>query len=332
MVAKNPDSVDKVSGVVTSQSASRSSKHRRVRVWLSIFLILVCVAALSFVAIDVLRVGQKVYAEAAGHKIYKKDVEAIKAGDKSISDHDAATVLADKYLTEAMAKQYHVTVSKSDINASLDQISNPALPQDSKTQPSHYARQAAINQVYFTRLAANNAGIYKGKLLVANFSRDVPYQSSILSEKKALNPNLGNPAAIAADKKYALDFITSLYNQIKTKKITFDQAIQKEHSDPTVGEKAYPTQSHSGSFDGPLNQYGLLSAKSIRSKLKTMKLHQISAPFAVKTPDSDFNRSSTAATYYLVVRMDARSGGDIKMSFAKELAQAKKQLGYKVNV
>ena len=62
-------------------------------------------------------VGEKVYAEAAGHKVYKSDTKSLIGNNKGINDHDAAVVLADKYLTQAMAKQANITVTNQDIVA-----------------------------------------------------------------------------------------------------------------------------------------------------------------------------------------------------------------------
>ncbi len=275
-------------------------------------------------------IGQKVYAEAAGHKIYKKDLQSLQIvnGKKTnITDHQAATVLADKYLTEAMAKQQGVTVSQADIVTAYGQ----SIDSQKKTNP--YGYQNLVNQLYLTELDNHNAGVYKGKLLVANFSRYVPYQSGLLPEQQKARPLLGNPTAIAQDKQYAKTFITNLYNQIKDKKITFDQAIQMEHNDPAVGEKSYySTQQHSGSFNGPLKQIGLLVARSIRSRIASMKPGQLSQPFVVRASNSATDPNSTAESYFLVVRMDKISGGHNGMSFQLELAQAKKHYGYKVNV
>ncbi len=275
-------------------------------------------------------IGQKVYAQAAGHKIYKKDIESLQVTDgkkNKVSDHQAATVLADKYLTEAMAKQYHVTVTQADIT----QAYGSSVTKQKKTNP--YGYQNLVNQLYLTKLDNHNEGVYQGKLLVANFSRYVPYQSGLLPEQQKANPLLGNPAAIAQDKQYAQKFITNLYNQIKSGKITFDQAIQMEHADPMVGENSYySTQQHSSSFNGPLKQIGLLVARSIRGKITSMKPGQLSSPFVVRVSNSATDQNSTAESYFLVVRMDKVSGGGSDATFQQQLAQAKKHYGYKVNV
>lgn len=296
-------------------------------------LLAIAVVLAGWLIVKKLHIGEKVYAQAAGHKVYKKEIDDLIDGNSTFTAHKAAVALADKYLTEAMAEQHHVTVSRAEIKAYVrDNYYGGGDINAQQAKPPRYVRQVLVNQLYFTRLAADNVGSYKGKLLVANFSRNVPYESSVSAEDKAANPRLGNSKAIAADKKYALNFITKLYKQMKAKKITFDQAIRMEHKDPVVGEKAYPTQSHSESFDGPLSQSNLLNAKSIRHKLQNVKLHKVTSPFVVKTPNSAYDKNSTAATYYLVVRIDERSGGGYDMNFPKELAQAKKELGYKINV
>jgi len=266
-------------------------------------------------------IGPKVYSQAAGHKIYKSDIQKIKTGSKSISDHDAAAVLADKYLAQAMAEQNNVTVSQTDIdNAGC-----------TAQKANAYAYQNCVNQLYFTKLSDNNEGVYKGKFLVANFSRYIPYQSPLLDEQKKLNPKIGDTAAMAADKAYAKSFITNLYNQIKAGKISFDQAIAMEHKDPVVGEQAYPTQTHSGQFDGRLSQINLLAAQSIRKKVTNIKQGETTRPFVVPVSASSTN-DSLQDSYYLVVQMDQVSGGHGKVSFEQELQQAKKKLGYKINV
>ncbi len=313
---------------VTVGETKQTANFRRPPVWgknkkkLLIFLLFALIIAIGWGLIGGnIHIGKKVYAQAAGHKIYKKDVQDIKGGKKSISDHDAATVLADKYLAQAMAKENNVTVSQND-------ISEAGCP-NQKTSP--YGYQNCVNQVYFTKLTENNEGVYKGKLLVANFSRYLPYQSPLLAEQKMLNPNIGNQADIAADKAYAQSFITNLYNQIQAHKITFDQAIEVEHNDPVVGEPAYPAQSHSGPFDGRISQVNLLAANSIRQKVIHIKPGQTTKPFAVPVSASSTD-NSMQDSYFLVVEMDQISGGHGTTSFQQELQQAQKKLGYKVNV
>src|SRR5690242_10485653 len=64
-------------------------------------LAIVILAGVVVVLHNRFHLGEKVYAQAAGHKIYKADVEKLIGNAKGISNHEAATVLADKYLTEA---------------------------------------------------------------------------------------------------------------------------------------------------------------------------------------------------------------------------------------
>lgn len=286
-----------------------------------IVLIVIVLVGGWLIATDKLHFGDKVYAQAAGHKIYKKEVEAIKVNNKSISDNTAATVLANKYLSQAMAKEQNVTISGSDIKAAdcPSQKSNP------------FGYQTCVNQLYFTKLGNKNEGIYKGKALIANFSRYIPFPSPLLEKQKALNPKIGDPAAIAADKTYAKNFITDLYDQIISGKITFDQAIEMEHNDPVVGETAYPSLVHSGPFDGRISQDNLISAYSIRQKIAAMKPGEITKPFAPSGPAS-LADDKTNETYFLVVKMDQVSGGHGNTSFDQQIQQAKKKLGYKVNV
>lgn len=268
-------------------------------------------------------VGEKVYAQADGHKIYKQDIKNLIGKTSGISNHDAATVLADKYLTEAMAKDAKITVTDKELVAAYGQSINTQKSQ----QKFYYQRR--VNQLYFKKLSATNTGLYKGQFLIASFSRNIPYPSPLLAEEEANDPNLGNPKAIAADKKYAENFLTKLYNQISAHKMTFDQAIKAEHDDPQVGVEAYPTQPHSGSFDTSKANGSLLTADVTAKKLTTIKSGTTTKPFLAST--SSGTNKGTSGSYYLVVRMDeARNGSG--MPYLKYLDQAKQKYGYKVNV
>lgn len=317
---------------LTPPPEARPHRRSKRKSW---FLIVGAVLVLVLVGVFArygLHIGEKVYAQAAGHKVYKKEIQSLKGDNSAITDHQVATVLADKYLTEAMAKEQNVTVTQTEIQTAVKAAEYQTDNGYQKTQLNPYAYQNLVNQLYFTKLAANNEGVYQGKLLVANFSKNVPYQSPLLAEKKSTNPNLGNPAAIAQDKQYAQTFITNLYDQLQTKKITFDQAIQMEHNDPVVGTKGYPTQSHSTSFNGSLSQNNLLSADSIRGKITSIKPGETTKPFVVRSSSSMYDKS-TAESYFLVVRLDKKSGGNnSNTSFPQLLSQKKQQLGYKVNV
>lgn len=336
MVANNKNSVygeESTALAAKVGDGGQVARSRRLRlrrpskkVALAIFFLIIVIVAGILVINHKSSPGQKVYAEVAGHKIYKKDVDTLIGNTPHVSEHDAATVLADKYLTEVMAKEYGVTVTEKDIEAGSD---GADIAQMKKNYP--YAYQSLVNQIYFNMLSANNQGSYTGKFVVANFSRYVPYQSPLLAQKKVEDPNIGNPTAIAADKKYAYDFITNLYNQIKAGKITFDQAIQMERDDPVVGLEGYATQTQSGTFSGSLNQNGLLGATSIRPYLESLKPGQITKPFVVRA-SSSMHDKSTAESYYLMIELDKKSGGTSKVSFSQELNQAKKKYGYKINV
>lgn len=269
--------------------------------------------------------GEKVYAEAAGHKIYKSDIDNLLGKHKNISVHDAATVLADKYIAESLAKEQGITVTDKELST---QYGKDVLKQKTTFQ---YAYQNKLNQLYFAKLQAHSNGIYKGKMLVANFSRHIQFYPT-LPEDKMKDPSLGKPAAIAKDKKYAEDFITNLYDEITSGKITFDQAIHMEHNNPKLGLKAYPSLAHSGSFDTTQAPNPVLYVSSIKQKINNIKAGEITRPFAVRVSTSLGDSSKTAESYFLVIKMDETSGSYTGQDFGQYLDQAKQRLGYKVNV
>jgi hypothetical protein len=277
-----------------------------------------------------LHIGEKVYAQAAGHKIYKHDINDLIDNTKGITDRQAATVLANKYLYEAMAKKAEITVTNKDIVAQYPDVNAKST--------TKFARQSDINNVYYNQLSAYNTGLYKGELIATNFSRYIAFQSSFATaaNQGVNNPLMGNQTAIDADKKYAQNLITSLYDQIKSGKVTFDQAIQIEHNDPRVGLKVYPTLAHSGPFNTSnvyLGATALLAPQSIQPKIAGMKTGQLSKPFAVSVSNSTGKANkSTVDSYYLIVHMDYTKGSHTGLTFAQYLAKAKRQYGYRVYV
>ncbi|HVV25466.1 MAG TPA: hypothetical protein VHC21_00330 [Candidatus Saccharimonadales bacterium] len=290
-----------------------------------ILLVVIIILAVVYIA----KPGQKVYAQAAGHKIYKKDVDNLIGTTQGVTAHQATVVLADKYLTEAMAKKAGITVGDSDVTAKF----GPSIVSQKNT--NKYVYQSDLNSVYFDKLLAYTEGLYKGQLIVANFSRHIAFQSPALGLQEASDPLMGNASAIAQDKQYADNFITNIYNEIKTHKITFDQAIQEEHDDPQLGLQAYQTLPHSGSFDTSnifLPATPLILPKSIQGKIHSMKAGQISAPFVVSVNNSLTKKNVTTDSYYLIVKMDSTKGGNSGLTYAQYLNQSKQKLGYKVYV
>jgi hypothetical protein len=275
------------------------------------------------------RVGQdgKLYAQVAGHKIYEQDVKDLIGNNENINDHDAAKVLADKYLTEELGEEQGVSLSSKEIVA---EYGDSIKAQENNNK---FAYQNKVNKLYFKKLADYYQGSYKGKLLVAHFSRNIALKTPLLKEQKMLNKTLGDPTAIARDRKYAKNFITSLYDQIQSKQISFDEAIKREHQDSVVGKRAYMALPHSGVFDTskPLDTNGLIESLGVKDQINSIKSGQTSEPFVVKITGVAENDSS-AESYFLVVRMDHASGGQNNMSFSQYLEQSKRKLVYEIYV
>lgn len=319
---KNPASnKDNQTALTNQQILSNESKLGRgggKRFVVAAIVILLVIAGAGFIGSKI-HIGQKVYAQAAGHKIYKKDVERLTKNTEGVSQRQAATVLADKYLVEAMAKEQGISVTVQDVKDAY----GASIEQESNKNP--YSYQLQVNQLYFDKLQEYNQGVYKGNLLVAQFSRNI-----ILSP--TTTPNLNNSALIA-DKAYAKNFITNLYNQVKAGELSWDQAANIERQDPKLGESVYPTLSHSGPFDTSVNPVALFTPASAREQLRKLKPGEISQPFAVSVMNSvNINDKQPFESYYLVVEVSSSAGGKAKTDFQQELTAAKKQFGYKVNV
>lgn len=264
-----------------------------------------------------------IVAEVNGHKIYEQELRDL-LGDnpQGISDHDAAVVLADKYLTEALAQEMGITINDKEV---VKEFGKKVVKEK---DTNRYAYQDKLNKLYLNKLMSYNDGAYAGKLLVTHFSRYVPYKSPLLYEDQQIDPKIGNEAAIAKDKKYAEDLINRLYNDINSGKISMEEAAQIERKDPVVGEKAYPTLSHSGSFDTSIERNSFLSSEFIRNQLGEIKTGEITRPIVIRVSNSDDGKS-TAESYFLSVQLD-KNINKTGVDFSQFLDDAKKRLDYAV--
>ena len=290
---------------------------------------IIVIALISFLVwpslSDKLGDDRKVFAEVAGQKIYEEDIRDL-LGDNNhgISDQDAARVLADKYLTETLAEEQGITVNDKELQAQYGKITKK------QKGANKYAYQNKLNQLYFDKLQAYNRGIYKGKFLIAHFSRFVPYDSPLLFEDKQIEPRIGNKTSIAKDKKHAENLINRLYDQVQSGKITIEEAAEIERSDPTVGEKAYPTLSHSGPFDTTFDPNTFMASESVRNQVGDIKTGELTKPIAIKV-SSSMDGDKLAESYFLSVFFDESSGGGDK-SFDDYLNEAKQRLGYVIHI
>lgn len=263
------------------------------------------------------------YAQAAGHKIYEKDLRNL-LGDNNlgVSDSEAATVLADKYLLESLAKEQGIAVSDEELTT---EYGKDVLKQKDENK---FAYQNKLNELYFTKLAADNRGVYKGKMLVTHFSRFVPFEPM----DKPRGSLIGNPKAIARDKKYAKDLIDRLHSDIRSGKITFDEAMKIERNDHVVGLKGYPTLSHSGTFDNSSTTDGLIKLPSVQEEIRNISPGEMSEPFVVRVGNS-LENDSTAESYFLLIQLGEAFGGNkANIDFGQYLDEAKKRLEYEVYV
>lgn len=308
----------------STKSPLQFIRHNKRYVLYTVLVAAILIGGWLFIK-QTFHIGDKVYAQAAGHKIYKKEVKDLIGNSKGVSDRDAATVLADKYLLEAMAKEQDVKVTDKDIQ---NQYGNKVDLKEQR-QKNAYNYQQLANDAYVYKMRAKYNGIYKGDLLVAHFSRYIPAFDVSAAYKKAI-PEMGDPKAIASDKKYAKDFITKLYSQINDHKITWDQAIQMEHKDPRLGELIYPSLSHSEPFDTSKGPVTLFDSPVAQAKVSNLNKGQTSKPFEVSIYNPDLKK--TYGTYYLVIHMDYKYGGHAQGFFQEYLVSSKKKFDYKVNV
>jgi hypothetical protein len=275
-----------------------------------------------------LRIGQKVYGEVAGHKIYKSEIVAMQKSSPHTSTRQVVQVLLQKYLDEKVAAENHVVVTAQDTQ---DQIKAATAGNPNNA----YDRQVAINDVYESMIQAAVTDHFAGKFIIAHFDQNIPmYTSTGAMVPSEVSGGIGDPAVIAADQAYAENFITATYQKITTHKESFDQGMQAEQNDPKIGSKALGGVNHSGEFNSATGDFSntvTINQSSVAGQIKALKAGQISKPLLAKEDVSAArDGSKLLPAYYLIVDMtDVRNA---HTNYYRYMIQARQRLGYKSNV
>jgi len=238
-----------------------------------ILIILVLFAAISGY-LFYLSQQPKPAAQVGQEKITREQVANF-SRDCDIAQNEAVEFLVDNIVLEKWVQDEKIAFSKEDQKAEEIRISGK------EAAINCIAVQAKVNLLR-ERLNQAAVGYREGKFIVVNFDRFGP------------NPFLLPPEATQGadiselrkkEQEYADRLVQSISEDLRVKKLTFEQALEKVQKDPNVGlESNYASAIQSGPFTATdyIEKRGLLKFEDVREKVDSLKENEFSEPFVQK--------------------------------------------------
>jgi len=118
------------------------------------------------------------------------------------------------------------------------------------------------------------------------------------------------------EREYADNLVKSIYDDLKAKKLTFEQALEKVQKDPNVGlESVYGAAIQSGPFLAVdyIEKRGLLRFDDVRGKIDALKEGEFSEPFVQKVDTSlEEGNPRLADSRWIIAKVDKIGEGGEK--------------------
>lgn len=199
--------------------------------------------------------------------------------DESLMDeHELLDLLTEKVIVESEA-------SKLGISVTDDEVYEAVLKDDPKFEENKFGKEEILDYKRFImlreKLAEHLMGRQEGKFILAR--EDIYYSQDSERQEK-------NSKKIKESQEHAKKLIEELYNGIKNNSITFEEGMEREKSDPLIGESA-PSENtalHSGDYNTThfRLRLGILSFDEAINTLSSMNVGDISEPIHLVDQDA----------------------------------------------
>jgi hypothetical protein len=245
------------------------------------------------------------------------------------SEEQIRGLVMNYWLYNLIAKDYDIKVTDQEALDYLKSQTANIKPTPNLDINNQYVRYRAYTNIFQSRLAKVINTPRSGAYVLAHFDQNIVQSTPQL---KALSKEKYE-ALLAADKKYATDFINSISAKLKSGSITFDQAMELEKNDPKIGQKALPTSAHSSVFgkseDVGNSAQDISATPEIYDKIKNTKPGETSEPFVIKVQTGANLDSPTVDGIWVLVKVDAdNSKGQQFDNINAALQHFKQKYGY----
>ncbi|PIZ00194.1 hypothetical protein COY62_03880 [bacterium (Candidatus Howlettbacteria) CG_4_10_14_0_8_um_filter_40_9] len=266
-------------------------------------VVIFAIAAIVLTKTDVLQsltTDKNVLAIVGNEKITKQDLnEQIYGQDFSGSIDDPKDIskeeknkLLDQLIEWKIAK---LKAAKDDISVS-DKELDDYIKANLKSYDQYNDEQKKItqdtsyNSLLQKKVEDAVAGWKEGSYILVNFSKNFGSDPGFTKEEK-VKEDIGREARVAEDTSYAKNLIDSIYAEVKSGKMTFEQGMEKAKNDSKLGEPGYAPshilQSDSFTKDDYIKQQKIFGLDEAKDKIANLKIDQLSEPIVLKVAVSD---------------------------------------------
>lgn len=193
--------------------------------------------------------------------------------DCDLAQKEAVEYLVDEKVLTAWADDEKISISAEEQKAEELRISGVESPADC------LKLEAKVNLLR-EKLSQNTTKFREGKFIAVNFglyANPNPIQVTQEATGEAQRSQ-----KLKEDKVYADTLVNSIYPDLKGKKISFEEAMEKVKNDPKVGTNSpYATSFQSGPFTAHdyIEKRSILNSEAVRQKVDGLKVGEISEPF-----------------------------------------------------
>lgn len=275
-------------------------------------VIIIAVVVLAFAGSKIVERDPNHLGKVGDHIVTKDEVRALEEGVRQAgfypeTQEQLLNLAMGYHLDTQVAKEYELEVSEEEALNNLKARTSHIKPAPHLAMENQYVKYRAYRDILSAKLPLLMQSQQSGRFIVANFDKN--FDKSLNSVKSLTEEE--HKAIMKQDKDYATDFINKLYKDIKSSKITFDQAMERERKDPKLGEKAISASFHSDSFNKQkdnktiqVSSITITGNPEIYEKIKDLKAGEMSEPFYFKSQSGPAEGSPRVDSAWMIVIVD----------------------------
>jgi hypothetical protein len=270
--------------------------------------------------------SEKVYGSMDGFVVKESDVLPITQQLTEQSKSDVTRVLLDNAFYKRVAKDLGVELTKEQ----NDQISMVDAKKYTDTQKKLFI-PTTENEFLKQDLRLSLIELVSGKYIIANFQTHIENDTSGRAPGDEKLTAAQVQALVDKEKADAKKIIDTLYADIKSNKITFDQAIQAEINDPKIGKKIAPSNPHSGDFSTAASHSDFFVGAT-KDKLFSLPLNEVSEPFEGLVTTDNQGKKTTPGFWLIVLPLKQQKKNGTYQDFDSLEKNFKNKYHYEIKI
>ncbi len=268
--------------------------------------------------------SQKIYGQVGSYVATQNEVDSLTKSYNLINRDKAIDTLLELNLYRQSASSLGIKVSSADIQKELQKRTGKADPYGRV-----YLLAAIESDMLKNQLTVRISGNTQGRMVVINFNQHLPYADFNVLQPGEVESK--HSQYIAADRVTADALKDLIYGKLKSKSVTFDQAMQMERDDPKIGVKSLPTSVHSDSFNTADTANGLgemVNVPQLAKLIQETKTGTFSEPQVLQVSTGPSDTAPKADGLWVIINVDQRLA-KVASNFSDFVSAQKTKLKYR---